>query len=317
MIGFVQAVLIVRRMRCMYMCRGRRTSAGRQGFKGLLPRLRDLFLHAPARNLLPGRTFWTGYKAASRRRLPWVNGRVVQVCFHLSTLAGAFGESRGASAPQTSQTLAAAAASSPCHGLIRLTKCGANLSVLKLQRLTGGMHPWSPQGQCEDLSLVCVCIVMHIERCQFQPLFCIYCWNARDTQTQIEMQYRCKDARKHTSAHRHRRVGQRKSERGATPGIARRRRLARFRLFSRLLHSCAAWPFNDSIPMVLYVTLMRSGSLYLLLLFRRRSFAGLRAGRLQLPDARAACSLACLDATCCFIGAMPFHILPTLAQARC
>ena len=70
MIGFVQAVLIVRCMRYMYMCRGRRTSAGRQGFKGLLPRLRDLFLHAPARNLLPGKTFWTGYKAASRRRLP-------------------------------------------------------------------------------------------------------------------------------------------------------------------------------------------------------------------------------------------------------
>jgi len=91
-----------------------------------------------------------------------VNGRVVQVCFHLSTLAGAFGESRGASAPQTSQTLAAAAASSPCHGLIRLTKCGANLSVLKLQRLTAGMHPWSPQGQCEDLSLVCVCVLLCI-----------------------------------------------------------------------------------------------------------------------------------------------------------
>ena len=70
MIGFVQAVLIVRCMRYMYMCRGRRTSAGRQGFKGLLPRLRDLFLHAPARNLLPEKTFWTGYKAASRRRLP-------------------------------------------------------------------------------------------------------------------------------------------------------------------------------------------------------------------------------------------------------
>ena len=68
--------------------------------------------------------------------------------------------------------------------------------------------------------------------------------------------------------------------------------------------------------MVVYVTRMRSRALYLLLLFRRRSFAGLRAGRLQLPDARAACSLACLDATCCFIGAMPFQILPTLAWAR-
>ena len=84
MIGFVQAVLIVRCMRHMYMCRGRRTSAGRQGFKGVLPRLRDLVLHAPARNLLPGKTFWTGYKAASRRRLPWVYGQVVQVCSSLN-----------------------------------------------------------------------------------------------------------------------------------------------------------------------------------------------------------------------------------------
>ena len=45
------------------------------------------------------------------------------------------------------------------RGLIRLTKCGANLSVLKLQRLTGGMHSWSPQGQCEDLSLLCVYVM--------------------------------------------------------------------------------------------------------------------------------------------------------------
>jgi hypothetical protein len=37
------------------------------------------------------------------------------VCFHLLTLAGAFGESRGASGPQTSQTVAAAAAPSPCR----------------------------------------------------------------------------------------------------------------------------------------------------------------------------------------------------------
>ena len=111
------------------------------------------------------------------------------------------------------------------------------------------------------------------------------------------MQYMCKDAHKDTSARRHQRLGQRKSEPGATPGIAQRRRLARFRLFSKLRHSCATWPFNNSIPMVVYATVMRSRALYLLLLVRRRSFAA-HAERLPLPDARAACSFACLDAPC-------------------
>ena len=73
---------------------------------------------------------------------------------HATTLAGAFGKSRGASAPQTS--VAPAAAPRACHGLMLLTKRGANLSALKLQRLKGGMHPWCPQGQCEDLSLLWV-----------------------------------------------------------------------------------------------------------------------------------------------------------------
>ena len=58
--------------------------------------------------------------------------------------------------------------------------------------------------------------------------------------------------------------------------------------------------------MLVYATLMRSRALYLLLLVRRRSFAA-HAGRLPLPDARAACSL----------GAMLFYILPILARERC
>ena len=40
--------------------------------------------------------------------------------------------------------------------------------------------------------------------------------------------------------------------------------------------------------MVVYVTRMRSRALYLLLLFRRQSFADLSPKRLQLPDARVA-----------------------------
>ena len=100
----------------------------------------------------------------------------MQACFHLLTLAGAFGESRGASGPQTSQTVAAAAPSlcrpswpytadkvrgKPfCFKVAALDRWDAPLVAARVMR--------RPQ------SLVCV-YVMHIERCQFQPLFCIYC----------------------------------------------------------------------------------------------------------------------------------------------